>query len=229
MSTAIDNSRRFGEGPLSRAAARVYTVLVVELLLLATAAPGLVPLVLLDRDASNAPLAAICALPLGPAVSAALYALHHHRSDLADLSPAAAFVRGYRTNVGGVLRMWVPWLAWLTVLTLNLAYLPAAGVPSWWAVAMVILAVAAILWVTNALVITSLFAFRVRDIARLAVYFLVRTPRVTLGNACLLIVAAGVTMLWSEAVLALLGAVFVSALLLNARPMTTTIQEQFTA
>ena len=66
----------FGEGPLSRAAALVYTLIVVELLLLATTLPGLVPLVLLARDVSNAPLAALCLLPLGPALSAALYALH---------------------------------------------------------------------------------------------------------------------------------------------------------
>src|SRR4051812_29804719 len=67
---AVGAGRQFGVGPLARAAAFVHTLLVVELLLLATTVPGLVPLVLLDRDASNVPLAAACALPLGPAVSA---------------------------------------------------------------------------------------------------------------------------------------------------------------
>ena len=72
--------RQFGEGPLSRATAVVYTLLVVEFLLLLTTAPGFILFILLDRDASNVPLAAACALPLGPAFSAALYALARGRS-----------------------------------------------------------------------------------------------------------------------------------------------------
>ena len=51
-------------------------------------APGLVVLLLLDRDGSNVPLFAVCAVPLGPAVSAAVYALHRRHSDLADLRTA---------------------------------------------------------------------------------------------------------------------------------------------
>src|SRR5258705_8120945 len=69
MSDAAAAQRQFGEsvtssdvaglqGPLARAAAVVYTLPVVELLLLLTTAPGLILLILLDRDASNVPLAA---------------------------------------------------------------------------------------------------------------------------------------------------------------------------
>lgn len=220
---------RFGQGVLSRAAALVYALLVVELLLLVVTLPGLVPLVLLARDASNIPLYAACALPLGPAVAAALYALHHHRADLADLTPAAAFWRGYRLNAWPVLRVWVPLLLWLAVVGVNLAHLDAAAVPRWWAALLVVLAVAAALWATNLLVITSLFDFRVRDAARLASFFLVRRPAVTLGNVSVLVAAAGLTVLLSEAVLALFGAVLVLVLLRNCRPMVHQIRTEFTA
>ena len=88
--------REFGEGPLARVAALVYSLLTIESLLLLTTLPGLIPLVLLDRDASNAPLAVACAIPLGPALSAALFALRQHKPDLTDLKPAAQFWRGYR-------------------------------------------------------------------------------------------------------------------------------------
>ncbi|MGI5213466.1 DUF624 domain-containing protein [Plantactinospora sp. CA-290183] len=222
-------SRQFGEGPLSRAVALIYRLLVVELLFLLTAVPGIVPLVLLDRDPSNLPLAAACALPLGPAISAALYALHRHRGDLADLHPAAEFWRGYRANFRPVLGIWIPWLGWLTVAGLGLAHLDAVGLPGWWAVLLVLAAVWVTLWAANALLITTLFTFRVRDVARLAFYFLVRTRGVTLGNACLLVVATGITALTSEAVLALLGSVLALLLLRTGRPMTNAIQEEFTA
>jgi uncharacterized membrane protein YesL len=228
-SGASGSQRQFGEGPLARAAALVYNLLVVELLLLVTTLPGLAALVLLDRDASNIPLAAACALPLGPALSAALYALHHGRRDLTDLRPAGAFWRGYRANFRGALQVWVPWLAWLTIVAVNLAHFSAAGVPGWWAVLLVVVAAAATLAAVNALVITSLFAFRAADVARLAVSSLGRAPGVTLGNACLLVVAAGVTAVSSEAVLALLGSVLAAALLRTCRPMIAEIQREFTA
>lgn len=222
-------ARQFGEGPLSRIAALVYTVLVVEGLFLVAAVPGLIVLTLLDRDASNIPLAAACALPFGPALSAAVYALHHRSSDITELAPARRFWHGYRVNAGGVLRIWVPWLAVLTVIGVSLGDRKAAGVPGWWAAVLVALAVAAALWMANALVITSLFAFRARDVARLAAYFLGRARGATLANFCLLFVAVVVTVLTSELVLTLLAAVFVAALLQAARPVISAVRQEFTA
>lgn len=221
--------REFGDGPLSRVAALVYTVLVVELALLVTTAPGLVVLTLLERDASNLPIVAACAIPVGPALAAGLYALRHRRLDLTDLRPAATFWRGYKLNFWGVLRIWVPWLGWLTIVATSLANFGVAGVPLWWAVLLAVIAVAATLWATNALVITALFAFRTTDTARLAGLFLVRTPKVALANGCLLVVAVGVTMVGTEAGLALLAAVLTFALLHNCRPMIAQIEQEFTA
>jgi uncharacterized membrane protein YesL len=229
MGGASGSPRQFGEGPLARASALIYTLLVVEVLLLITTAPGLVALVLLDRDASNIPLAAACAVPFGPALSAALYALRHRGRDLADLRPGAAFWRGYRLNVRGALLVWVPWLAWLMIVAVNLSHLAAAGVPVWWAVLLALVAAAATLAEVNALVITSLFSFRAPDVVRLAVSHLVRTPGVTLATACLLVVAAGVTVAASELVLGLLGSVLAAALLRTSGPMIAAIRREFTA
>ncbi|MFC4531844.1 DUF624 domain-containing protein [Sphaerisporangium dianthi] len=220
---------RFGEGPLSRASALVYTLLVVELLFLGTTLPGLAWLLLLDRTAAGVPLAAVCLLPVGPALSAALYAVHHRRLDLTDLHPAAAFWRGYKAGFRGVVKLWIPYLAWMTIIGMNIAHFAAAAVPGWWAVVSLVIAVVATLWCANALVITSLFAFRARDVARLAAYFLTRSPRGSLGNAGLLVVAAGITLVASEAVPTLLVSVFASALLLNGRPMIAEVRESFTA
>ncbi|MBT8227049.1 MAG: hypothetical protein HKP61_19375 [Dactylosporangium sp.] len=220
--------RRFGQGPLSQVVALVYTLLLVELLLLVTALPGVVGLFLLERDSSNVPLAALCAIPFGPALSAAIYALHRHRGDLTELHPAAAFWRGYRLNAGGVLRLWVPWLALLTVVGISLVNFSAAGVPIWWRGLLILIAVASTLWIANALMITSLFSFRARDIARLAVFFLLTRWRVTLGNAGLVLVAAAVTYLSSELVLGLLGSVFLLVMLATCLPMIETVRKDFT-
>ncbi len=227
--SGVEVRREFGAGPLARVAALVYTVLVVEGLLLLTTLPGLVALVLLDRDASNVPLATLCLLPVGPAASAALYALRHRHADLTDLTPATAFWRGYRLNAAGALRIWIPALAWLAVIAMSLAHRSAAGIPVWWTALLVVLAVAVLVWTANALVITSLYTFRTRDIARLSAYFLVRTPGATLGTVGLLIVAGAVTAVASEATLALLGSLLLLALLRTARPVIDTVREQFIA
>ncbi|MET9242799.1 hypothetical protein [Nonomuraea sp. NPDC003709] len=225
----VSAGRWFGEGPLSRAATLIYSLLVVEGLFLVATAPGLIALTLLGGDAANVPLVAACALPLGPALSAALYALRHRSRDMTDLHPAAAFWRGYQANVRGVLKIWVPWLVALAVVGTNLANFAVAGVPGWWAVLLVLVALAALLWAANALVITSLFAFRAVDVARLASYFLMRHPKAALGNASLLIVAGGITMVATELAPALLASAFAAALLWNSRPVIAEVRERFTA
>ncbi|MFI6236886.1 DUF624 domain-containing protein [Micromonospora sp. NPDC050784] len=229
MSGAAQTWRQFGDGPLSRITSRVYILLVVELLLLLTTLPALLPLLVLDRHPSNLPLAALLLVPVGPAISAALYALRHQRTDLTDLHPAALFWRGYRANAFGVLRIWVPTLLWLTVLAVNLAYRGAVGLPGWWAVPLVLIAVAVTLCMANALVITSLFDFRTRDVLRLAVHFLLRTPGVSVGNALLLAAAAGITAVFSEAVLMLLASIAVLAYLRVSDPMIHLIRKEFVA
>jgi hypothetical protein len=221
-------ARPFGGGPLSRVAALVYTLLVVEALVLVTAGPGLVLLTLLARESSNVPLAAACLAPAGPALSAAIYALRHRTSDLTDLHPATAFWRGYRLNAAGVLKVWVPWLVWMAVIGTSLANFGASGLPGWWVVLLVAVGVASTLWVANAVVITSLFTFRAVDVARLAAYSLGRFRGATLGTACLLVAAAGATLVASELVPVLLAPVLVLALLRYSHPMLTEIQGRFT-
>ncbi|WP_430784227.1 hypothetical protein [Actinoplanes sp. G11-F43] len=203
-------------GVLSRSAALVYHLLVVELLFLVTAGPGLAVTWLLDPDVSNLPLAALGMLPAGPALSAALYALHHRQLDLDDLRPAALFRRGYRLNLRGALPIWG---SWVLITAFNLAGLSGAG-------AVVVLM--ATLWMLNGLVITSLFDFRARDVARLAAYTMIRTPSVTLANLCLLVVAVGTVFYFSEIALLLAGSVLMLALSGNARPLVALVRTEFT-
>ncbi|MGW2519018.1 hypothetical protein ACWC09_18805 [Streptomyces sp. NPDC001617] len=218
----------FGDGPLSRAAALIHTLVTVEALLLAAASPGLAALFLLGPDASNLPLAAVCLLPLGPALSAALYALHHRDRDLTDLHPARAYARGLRINSPPVLKLWAPLLGWLTVIAFTLTHFSATGLPGWWALLLAGIGLASLLWGAHALVLTSLFAFRARDTARLAAYFLFRHGRATLAAASLLALTAGLTALLTEALPALLAAPLLLSLLHSSRPVIAETQEDFT-
>ena len=222
-------TREFGTGPLARVSALVYTLLVTEGLFLLTTVPTLGLVLLLDHSASNLPLEALCVLPVGPAASAALYALHKRQSDLADLTPAAAFWRGYRLNAASALKVFVPWLVVLTMVAMTLAHRAVSHLPGWWVALLLVIAVAASLWLVNALVITSLFAFRTVDIARLATWFLGRTPMATLGNVGILVIAAIVTAYGTEALTVLVGSVISLLLLNNSSKMIALVHKDFIA
>jgi len=228
LSGTAGGRRLFGEGPLSRITAFVYTLLAVEGLLVLVLAPSLVVLTFLARDVSNLPLVALAAVPAGPALVAALTALRRPR-DLGDLRPAAGFVHGLRTGTGPVLRLWVPALGLLTILGINLTHLDAAGVPRAWAVPMVGLLVVTVVWALQAVVIVAVFAFRTRDVARLAGYAVLRSPVSAWGVLALLVVAAAVVVQASEVALLLLGSVFSLLLLATCRPMTEMIGREFVA
>lgn len=218
----------FGTGVLSRGAALLHTLLTVEALLLAAASPGLLALLLLEPAPANLPLAAGCLLPLGPALSAALYALHHRGRDLTDLHPARVYARGWRLNALPALKLWTPLLAWLTVIAFTLTHFAATGLPRWWAALLALTGVAALLWGAHALVLTSLFTFRSRDTARLAAYFLLRHGGATAGAASLLVLTAALTALLTEALPALLAAPLLLSLLHSERPVTAETEEDFT-
>ncbi|MCD7442976.1 hypothetical protein K4B79_32745 [Streptomyces lincolnensis] len=219
----------FGTGVLSRAAAVVHTLVTVEALLLLAASPGLAALLLLGPDPANLPLAAVCLLPLGPALSAAVYALHHRSHDLTDLHPARTYARGWRLNALPALQLWTPLLAWLTVIAFTLTHFSATGLPGWWAVLLAVIGAVSLLWGAHALVLTSLFTFRARDTARLAGYFLLRHGRATLGAASLLVLTAALTALLTEALPALLAAPLLLSLLHSGRPVIAETEEDFTA
>jgi hypothetical protein len=218
----------FGTGPLSRAAALIHTLVTVEALLLLTTAPGLAGLLLLGSDPSNLPLAALCLLPVGPAACAAVYALHHRSRDLADLHPARAFRRGWRLNAVPALKLWTPLLGWLTLIAFTLTHFSAAGLPRWWAALLAVTGAGALLWGAHALLITSLFAFRARDTARLAAWFLLRHGRTTLAAASLTFLAAAFTAWLTEALPALLAAPLLLSLLHAGRPVIAETEREFT-
>ncbi|WP_432177874.1 hypothetical protein [Streptomyces sp. NBC_00063] len=222
-------ARVFGDGPLSRACALIHTLLTVEGMLLLTLAPSMLGLLFLGADPANLPLAALCLVPLGPSLSAALYALHHRSRELTELRPARVCLRGLRLNSCAALRIWVPLLAWLTVIAYGLTHFAATGLPGWWAVLLGVIGVGVLLWGAHALVLTALFTFRTIDTARLAGYFLLRHGRATLGAASLLVLVTAATLWWTEALPLLLAPVLLLSLLHTSRPMIAETQEDFTA
>jgi hypothetical protein len=216
-----------GSGALSRWSAVMYWFLAVGAMILLTSAPGLLLLQLLDRDASNVPLVALACVPFAPSVAAALFAWRVFRQDR-DLSPARHFWRGYRLDVLDVLRWWVPTVAVLAVIAVNLTHLGTAGIPPVLGIALGAVALLIVLWSGHALVLSALFSFRTRDVARLGAYFIAAKPLVTLGFVSVLILTAAVTYV-SDWLLALLAAPLTFLYARTAAPVVAAAEAQFTA
>ncbi|WP_456785832.1 glycosyl transferase [Cellulomonas sp. P5_C5] len=225
MTTKPDDE--IGTGPLPRWSAVVYWFVVVEGMLLLTSAPGLVLLALLDRDASNLPLVALACVPFGPSVAAALFAWRVFGRDR-DLSPARHFWRGYRLDVLDVLRWWVPTLGVLGIVAVNLTHLGVAGIPPVLGVALGAVAVLVVLWSGHALVLSALFSFRTRDVARLGAYFVAGKPLVTLGFVSVLVLTGALAYV-SDWLLVLLAAPLTYLYARTAAPMVAAAEAQFTA
>lgn len=211
------------QGPLGRAATVVYWFVVVEALLLLTAGPGLVASLFLEPGLGSLPLYVLCAAPLGPAVAAAFFAWRVFLRDR-DPSPAPHFWRGYRLNALDALRVWVPSVVLLAVLATNAASDVAGGLPP-----TVFLGLAAVLllWTVRMLGVTSAFAFRWRDAARISAFTLTAQPLRTLGLLSLLVLTGGVIAVTSDAVGVLLASVLTFLAVRNEAPVLDVVRERF--
>lgn len=217
-----------GQGPLSRGANVVLWVLTISGLV---ALVGGLPLLLvpfLAGDAANLWVAALLALPMGPALAAAMFAWRRFVAE-PDLQPARHFWRGYRLNALDVLRWWVPTVAVLAAVAFSLAHLGSAGVPGGYGIVLVVLSVGVMLWAVVALSLSSRLNLRTRDVARLSAYYLAAKPLVTLGAFSLLVLAAGIVLFTSDWVLVLLAGLLAFAITTTTEPVVRDATARFTA
>ncbi|GAB3217066.1 DUF624 domain-containing protein [Kineococcus gypseus] len=221
-------ARAFGEGPLSQVTQVVHWFVVVEVLLALATAPGLAGALLLAPDASNLPLYALCAVPAGPALAASVFAWRAFLVDH-DAAPAREFLRGYRLDALDALRTWVPALAVLTVLAVNMAHRDVVGAAAVFTPLYAVLGAAVLLWAVRVLVLTAVFTFRWRDAARLGVLTLLTRPRSTLALLSLLVLAIGTAWVTFDAVVVLLASVLTFLLAHSEGTVLREVRERFVA
>jgi uncharacterized membrane protein YesL len=193
-----------------------------------TSLPGLVAALLLEPTSANIPVLAVCLVPLAPALSATLFAWRSKARTL-GASPWSAFWKGYRLSWADSLRVAVPALLVLGALAWTVLNIDAAGVFPGYAWLLLAIGAGVLLIAVQALVISTFFSFRSRDVWRLAVYFVFRRPLVTLAVAALLICVLGVVWLTNEAVAVLTTAVVAAVLLRYEQPVLTDIEGRFVA
>ncbi|WP_166845194.1 glycosyltransferase [Isoptericola sp. BMS4] len=225
-------ARAFGDGTFSRVTGVVYHHVVVGALLCVATLPSAALLLLLDRSAASLPIVPLCLVPYGPALSAALYALRDRTLDpdsTTSPAPARSFVRGYRSNALDVMRLWVSAMVGLALVAFGVVHREAAGLPGGYVAVLGVIGAVGLLWLLNAVTIASFFSFRTRDAVRLAAYYLMRTPGVTVGLVALGVIALAVVRFSSELVLWLFAVAWVASWLRLGAPLVRDVAERFTA
>jgi hypothetical protein len=214
-------------GMLARLTTAVYQYLILQLYLLLTCSPTIIVWTLLAPDPSNTVLFVAALLPIGPAMAGALYGLREW-TRTPDSSPAGPLFRGYRANLIDTLKWWVVVLVVTALLAVNVVLAPV--VPGGSVIRPVCLALLVGLGVLTAhlLVATSYFSFRARDVIRVAALEVFAQWKASLGFLGLLLMAAAIVAISSEAVLLLLGWAFAGLLRLASRPVEEDITDRFT-
>jgi hypothetical protein len=219
--------REFGTGPLSQLTGSVYRHAILAVWLGIACLPTLAVTTLLSGSTRNVAWVVLAQLPVAPALSAGLYAVRGWRRD-DDVGPGTLFRRGYRLNALDVLRWWAPALVALAVLATNVANPGAVAIGSALGVVSLVVSALVLLWAGHALVVSSFFSFRTRDVARIATIVAFSQWRVTLVYLSMLVVAVGVLYIGTEASLLLLAWALVSMLEHVTRPVREEVARRFT-
>ena len=225
----------YGSGPLFRAAGVVYGVMVADVLLvLANILLVLAP-VLASLAGGSALLVAVLVVafvPVGPSLVAAAYAFNRLLAG-EETGVFRDFVRGYRTNFRQALAVWVPYVAVLAAVVVNLLLLPGtfdAGNPAPSAARVGLLGLGLLVATAGvtAMLLLSRFTFRTRDVYRLSLYCLGAQKRVSLGNAGILFTTAFLLTATTAGLLIFVAGLAMFLVCLNSRPLLTLIEARFT-
>lgn len=226
----------YGSGPLFRAAGAVYGVMTADVLLvLANILLVLSPL-LVALFAGSAQLAAglvlVAFVPVGPSLVAAAYAFNRLLAG-EDTGVFRDFVRGYRANFRQALAVWLPYLAVLAAVVVNLLLLPGtfdAGNPAPSAARVGLLGLGLLVATAGvtAMLLLSRFTFRTRDLYRLSLYCLGAQKRVSLGNAGILFITGFLLLATTASLLTVIAGLVMYLICLNSRPMLKFIEAKFT-
>lgn len=204
----------------------LYRFAAIELALIVATAPTWITFMFLERHPSNIPLYALFALPVGPAVQAAVYAFR--RDPDGPPEPWRRFWRGWRTGVNQSLVVWIPAVVLAGITLMNFAYADAAAVAFPLVIMGLVLAgVVAVLSVAALTVIAS-FAFRTRDLPKVTIFGLGSRPMSAVGVLAVAFLACVLLVFTFDAVLLLLAALFCFGLLVTVRPMLDAVRKALT-
>lgn len=216
-----------GRGPLGRITVLMHRGGAISLGFVLASLPAAAGALLLPWEGFAVLLVALLTGSVAVALSAAL-AAWRDEAPAVHPQPWMAFWRGWRNNVVDVLRAVAPGLLVVGIVAVTVVNIGGAGVGPGYAWLLLGIAGVTTLILVRVTVLATMFAFRTRDLYRLAAYTLFRVPRATVALLAMAVSAVGVIWLLSEVVLLVFGGLLARFLLHHERPVIQQVRTLFT-
>ncbi|SFL51750.1 Uncharacterized membrane protein YesL [Gracilibacillus orientalis] len=218
----------YNQGGFYRFSNYVYWLIIFNLLFVMSNILLFSAFILLIPSISNAIFYYIAFIPSGPACAA----LFHSLSVLArknEVAPFKEFVQAYKTNFWDVLKVWIPIITALFILIIDIQYFNQN--PTVWyqilsGIFLVLLFVM-VIFAFYALVITTHYKFRIRDIYRLSLFYFFTWIKRTTGNIGILFLTVVLMFFTSDFIILFISSLVAWLLILNTKPMIQDVKVSF--
>jgi len=183
----------------------------------------------LEPVISNMIIIFLALIPTGPAITALCYVMDKLVRD-GEISPTKDFFYGYKLNFKDTLKVWLPMLAAIFILIIDLQYFYQENTKIHQILAIIFL-VAIILLICvlqYTFPITAKFGFRTRDIFKLSIYYSFKKVKITTGNIGIMIIAFFLMIITTNFLFLFIASVLSYLLTLNSRAVIEGIKMNYT-
>ncbi|SER50981.1 Uncharacterized membrane protein YesL [Gracilibacillus ureilyticus] len=222
------NSNQFAQSGFYRFSNYVYWLMILNILFVVTNILFFFAFITLIPSVNNAIFYFIASIPAGPAVAA----LCHSLSKLVqnnEIAPFSDFFQAYKNNFMDVLKIWLPILIASFILIIDIQYFnqnPTLFNQILNGIFLVGLLVLSI-FTFYALIITTHFKFRIRDIYRLALYYIFKRLKISTGNICIIFLTLVLMFFTSDFIIFLLFSLVGWLLMINTKSVIEDVRKTF--
>ena len=218
----------YSQGGFYRFSQNVYWLMIVNFWFLFSNILLIAAFFLLVPTIANALFFYLAALPTGLTIAALCHSIRQFIDDK-DISPTRTFFTSIRKNSKDAFKVWFPIVTLAFILVIDIQYFqqnPTVLNQILNGVFLVVLFLMTI-FTFYALMITTHYTFRVRDIYRLAIYYLFTWVKVSSGNLCIVFLSIVLLFLTNDFILLFIGSTVAWVLVLNSRSMLKDVKISF--
>ncbi|MFS0615068.1 YesL family protein [Lederbergia ruris] len=225
----MNKQQEFGQGILSVVTNHIYWFMLTNIYFVFCNLIFLIAFMTLEPELSNMILIFIALIPTGPAITALCYVMDKLVREK-EISPTRDFFYGYKINFKDTLKVWLPMLAAIFILIIDLQYFYQESTKINQIMAIVFLVglgflICILLYVFP---ITAKFKFRMRDVFKLSFYYSFKKLKITTGNIGILIIALFLMIITTDFLFIIIASVLSYVLTLNSRAVIDDIEENYT-
>lgn len=229
MNRMYKQPKAFGQGIFFVISNYIYWFALTNIYFILCNLIFLIAFMTLEPVFSNMILIFIALIPTGPAITALCFVMDKLIQE-GEISPTKDFFYGYKLNFKDTLKVWLPLLAAIFILIMDLQYFYQENTTFNQIMAIVFLVglgflIGVLLYVFP---ITAKYKFRIRDTYKLSIYFSFKQIKITTGNIGILIIAVFLMFITTDFLFLFIASILSYLLTLNSRKVMEEVQINYT-